>query len=464
MQIPVIQGIYIDQASDFRIKYPHNLMPVVKDHGLSNGYLRPFDGVRVFDDVGNWGPGRDRASINWRDECYRVMGNSLVKILNNGQIVVINELINAIGVDQAFFDYSFDHLAIAVGKVLYLYDGTSLTQNTDSNLGDVLDVVYADGYFVTTDGEYIVVTELGDPFTVNNLKYGSSELDPDPIVGVMRIRNELWAINRHTMECFYNAGSEFFPFARVDGSRIMKGAVGTAAKCELDGMIAFLGGGRNEPVSVWLGANSQTTKIATYDIDLILRQYSEETLSKAVLQSHLFRGQYQLWVRLPDIILIYDATASQVSGAPVWFTIDPNINNPVFCYDKWIVSDDFGRVGYLDGSIATRYGDTTEWSFQTKLQYNEGKGSIIHNLELVAITGNTPTENDPTIWTNYSLDGVTWSDEKMVSAGRIGQRQKRLCWRRQGFFRNFRVQRFRGNSDGLVSIARLEAEVERLAY
>ena len=56
------------------------------------------------------------------------------------------------------------------------------------------------------------------------------------------------------------------------------------------------------------------------------------------------------------------------------------------------------------------------------------------------------TNGTPQISTSYSLDGKSWSQDHFISAGGPGETRKRLVWRRQGFMRNFRVQRFRGTS------------------
>jgi hypothetical protein len=41
---------------------------------------------------------------------------------------------------------------------------------------------------------------------------------------------------------------------------------------------------------------------------------------------------------------------------------------------------------------------------------------------------------------------------------------KRLAWFQQGHMRNWRIQRFRGDSDAHISFVRLEAQIEALAY
>lgn len=121
---------------------------------------------------------------------------------------------SVLGSGYCNFDYSFDYLAINSSPYLYLYSPEKgLKQVTDGDLGKVKDVVWIDGYFMSTDGEFLVVTELTDPFAVNPLKYGSSEADPDPINALFKLRNEVYALNRYTIEVFDNVGVKTFHLA-----------------------------------------------------------------------------------------------------------------------------------------------------------------------------------------------------------------------------------------------------------
>ena len=209
MQIPIISGIYTNAAADLRVSYPVNLVPTVSDSGISQGYLRPADGIVAF----GVGPGIDRGGIRWNNVCYRVMGSKLVSIASDGTTTTLGD-VGAGG--QVRFDYSFDRLAINSGTNLYYWDGAALTQVTDADLGAVLDVVWVDGYFMTTDGANLVVTELTNPLQVNPLKYGSSEADPDPVKCLLKIHNEVYVLNRHTIEVFDNVGGNLFPFQRIE--------------------------------------------------------------------------------------------------------------------------------------------------------------------------------------------------------------------------------------------------------
>lgn len=466
MQIPILNGIYADATPDFRTSYPKNLVPVPKQTGISAGYLRPADGIV---EAGT-GTGINRGGINWNGTLYRVMGTKLVSIAEDNTVTEIGDVGTG---DRVTFDYGFTYLAIASGGRLYLYDGTTLTQVTDPDLGTVLDVVWVDGYYMTTDGEFLVVTDLDDPFAVNPLKYGSSEADPDPVNALLKLRNEVYALNRYTIEVFDNVGATGFPFQRIAGAQIQKGTVGTHANCVFMDNIAFLGGGRNEAPSIYMGANGSTQKIATREVEEILATYTEAQLSVAFLEERTDKAHQFLIVHLPNHTLVFDGAATQVMGQPVWFSLSStlvgdgkwNACTVIWCYDKWnVCHPDTNQFGYLDDTISSHWGIDVGWEFGTQIVYNESNGVIFHEMELIALTGHVASGTSPTIWTQYSSDGETWSVEKPIRAGTLGQRAKRLVWLQQGHMNNWRIQRFRGTSDAHLAIARLEARLEPLAF
>lgn len=468
MQIPILNGIYTDENSDFRTSYPRNLTPVPKPQGISAGYLRPSDGIVT---QGAGGPGIDRGGINWDGICYRAMGTKLVLVDSNGLANTLGEIG---GSSQVSLTYSFDRLAVASNNNLFYWDGSTLTQVTDDDLGVVLDVVWVDGYFMTTDGTSLVVTDLTDPTSINPLRYGSSEVDPDPIKALLKVRNEVHALNRYTVEAFDNIGGSGFPFQRIDGAQLQRGTIGTHTCCVFLEVIAFIGGGRDESIAVWLGSGGSTTKISSREIDQLLAEYSESVLELAVMEPRVDKGHQFILIHLPDQTLVYDAPASSIVGEPVWHTLTTNVvgdrgqylaKNLVWCYDKWLVGNPTdSSLGFLSDSLSSHWGAVNSWEFSTSIIYNEGLGAIFHELELVCLTGRAVLGDDPTIWTDYSTDGVTWSTPKPRKAGKQGERAKRIMWLHQGKMRNWRIQRFRGTSDAHTSMARLDAQVEGLAF
>lgn len=465
-QISVLSGTYTDGGGDFRSSYPVNLVPVPKDNGISRGYLRPSDGILGVVE----GPGVDRGGISWNGSHYRVMGTKLVTISSLGVISIMGDVG---GSGQVSLDYSFDRLAVASsGSLFYLQSG-SVTKVTDPDLGVALDVLWVDGYFMTTDGTSLVVTELNDPTSVNPLKYGSSEADPDPVKGLLKIQNEVYAMNRYTIEVFDNIGGDLFPFQRIEGAQIQKGIIGTHCACVLLDAVAFLGSGRNEAPGIYLGSNSVATKISTREIDQILTTYTESQLALSVVEARIDKGHQHLYIHLPDRAIVYDVAGSAAVQEPLWFYLTSDFvdfsqyraKNLVWIYDRWYCGDPTSaRVGSLTSEVSTHYGDSVRWEFGTTIIYNEGSGAIFHELELVALTGRIAFGADPVISTSYSVDGEVWSQEKFIRVGKIGQRAKRLVWLQQGHMRNWRIQRFKGDSGAHISIARLEAQLEPLAH
>jgi hypothetical protein len=482
MQIAILNGIYTDNGPDLRTSYPVNLVPVPKQSGISNGFLRPGDGI-----VANGtGPGIDRGGINWKGKLYRVMGTKLVEIDNAGTVTVLGDVGGPVN-ELVTLDYEFDYLIIASGGRLYYWIPVNtvatsawnptapiLRQVTDPDLGLVLDVVWVDGLVMTTDGEFLVVNDgLTDPTQINPFKYGSSVVDPDPVVALLKLRNEIYALNRNTIEVFDNVGGEFFPFQRIDGAQVQKGVVGTFACCVYIENIAFLGSGRNEAPSIYIASNATANKISTQEIDEILLQFTEAQLATVKLEARNDKSHQHLYVHLPDRTLVYDASASQALGEQVWFTLTSTVagfsqyraRNLVWAYDKWLVGDpQSSAIGYLVQDTGHHWGQQVRWEFGTIIAYNEGNGAIFNRLELVSLTGSVALGTNPQISTSYSVNGLSWSQDKSIAVGTTGNTAKRLAWFQQGHMRNWRIQRFRGDSDAHISFARLEAQIEALAY
>lgn len=472
-QVNIISGIYTNSQSrfgataDFRTAYPINLMVVPGQTGLSDSYLRPADGIIQY----ATGPGTDRGGIKWNGLCYRVMGTKLI-LVNPVMGHTTTTTLGDVGAGGlCTFGYSFDRLAVSSGGRFYYYYSGVLTQVTDVDLGNVVDFVWVDGYFMTTDGAYLVVTELSNPFSVNPLKYGSSEVSPDPIVCLLKLKDEVYAINRYTIEVFQNVGGSGFPFQRIPGAMIPRGSVGAKAAALFLDNIAFVGNGISEAPSVWLGSNGQCVNISTREIDTLLGNYEEITLTAIHVETRAADFSKLLYIHLPDYTLVYDAAASKLLQQPIWTILSSSLlgvgkyraRNFVWAYNAWIVGDpDSNDLGYCSPSISSHYGAPIGWSFFTPIIYNGGAGAIFNELELVCLTGRVDLGITPTIWTAYSTDGVTWSQEKPRLVGTIGDTLKRIKWFQQGFMHNWRVQYFRGTSDARLAIARLEIKLEAL--
>jgi hypothetical protein len=466
VQIPILNGIKTDPARpDFRNAYPLNMVPVPKAQGISEGYLRPAEGIVTLNAST---PGADRGGVVWNGVGYRVMGTKLCRVNLAGAITVLGDVG---GSGPVLMDYSFDRLGFASGGFLWYCMGGAPFAVADIDIGLVNDAMFIGGYWMTTDGESIVVTEIADPLAVNPLRYGSSEVDPDPIIALKRVREEVYAINRYSIEGFRNIGGLGFPFQVIQGAQVMRGAVGRAAVCLFEeGVLAFVGGGRNEGVSVYLSENGNSLSIASREVEQILEEFSDAELANIVLESRLLRSHKFLYMHLPDRTLVYDAMASAVVEEPAWHVLASGLEPSQFqvrgfmlLNNQWVAGDPTGpRFGALSDKLMEHWGEPVAWEFSVPVLYNDGNPVILHELELVALSGRVELGDDPVIWTSRSADGYGWGAERSVKAGKIGDSLKRLVWLGQGMVSNWCVQRFRGTGDARLAFARLEARVEPL--
>lgn len=462
MQIPIYEGIYVDAVSDFRTAYPINLSPVPKKTGFSDGYLRTVEGVAFFGLTN----GRNRGGIEWNGILYRACGTKLVSIDAAGIVTELGD-IGDNGKD-AVFTFSVDRLAIASNGILWYYNvATALTQVVDPDVGVVNWVVWIDGYFVVTDGSTMAVTELADPYSVNPLKYGTAEASPDVINSLLRVSGQLVAVGRLTNEFFQNIGGPLFPFQRMSNALIERGSVGAYATALYNQTFAFVGSGVNEAASVYLAGPGSTAQIATREIDTLLSE--EADLSIVKLETRVDKSMQWLYVHLATKTLVYDISATAIFQKPIWFVLNsgPAGDLPYRCrdfvrvYGKWICGDRLAnQTGAIVSNTTRQFGVKVLWQFDTSFGFNQGFGSIFHQVELHHRPG--AQGDSAVIWHQYSTNGQEYSMLRQAQPTNPGQTGTRAVWFGCGLMRDARVLRFRGVNDAPDSFAALTANVEAL--
>lgn len=456
--IPLLSGITATEAGDFTIAYPVNLEPVPLKTGLSEGYVRAAPGATQF----AVGPGKDRGGIDWNGTHYRVMGTKLISVSQAGTVTTLGDVGSGGPVALA---YGFDRLAINSGTRLYYWDMKTLKQVTDPDLGPVNDMLWFEGFYVTTDGTSIIVTQLSDPTQVDPLKYGSAEDDPDMVEALFKQRGELYALGRYTIQTFSNVGGSGFPFQDNPAATVPVGIVGPRARCDFYQTLAFVGSGRGEALAVYLLDGGNAAKISTRSIDDALAAVSDQ--SSITVESRMSRDERRLLIHLPDKTLVYLANASRISGQAVWYIAASGANadqqyrlqNAVYVYGKWICGDTASNnLGVLSDSEPEHFGATTGWQFHTQLTYNNGKGAILHDIELVGLPGRGGAK--PVAFLSFTEDGETYTQERACSTGVRGDRAKRVQWRPHKRFSNYMGCRFRGA--GTIGWALCQANFEPL--
>lgn len=454
--ISLLSGVKGSEAGEFVRSYPVNFEPVIITSGISNGQLRLVPGVTQM----GIGPGNDRGGINWNGTHYRVMGTRLISIGADGTVTDLGDVGSG---PRCAFDYSFDRLAIWSGGRLYYYAvSTGLVQNTSVNLGTALDGLWIDGFFMSTDGTYVVVTELSDPMTVKPLKYGSAEEDPDPITGLIKYRDEAYILGRNSTQVFQNVGGAGFPFADQKSWGFPFGCVGPMAKALLGDGFAFVGSGRNEGLNVYYAVQGVAKPIGCRELCDALDALPNPSVVEVEERSG--RNERRLFVHLPAETWVFLLNASELAQQPIWYTCKTDANgyrcrNAIDVYGKSIVGDSqSGAFGELSYDESNHFGIYPGAQFDCGLVYNQSLGGIVHSVELVGLPGRG---QGGTVFMSMTRDGETFGAERAV-AFTPAARDRRVAWRPHARIGNYVGFRFRFAGGALSGIASCEMKAQPL--
>lgn len=321
---------------------------------------------------------------------------------------------------------------------LYLKDDDTITYSP-------IDVVWVNQFYFWTDGELILQSTLPNPLAVQG--FADAEQSPDLITGLVATRDELIVCGKTTIERFRNVGAGTFTFRAVPGGVLDKGVVSPSAKVRFSNTFAFVGGGQEEDLSVWIYGGANAQKIATRDIEREINAVADVT---KIVMDYYTTGAHQFIIcRLPSgASLVYDVSTQE------WHRRTWDCQNIVSHKGKWCVGGS-GKIGTLGGG--SEWGSLVRREFGTKF-IPSPVAARIYSLEMKGNWGRYDEGENPQAEVETSFDGIDWSQPRIYSLGQRAFYDFRPKWRNIGFIRGGRqfAMRFAIESTGVYQIAALE--------
>lgn len=462
--IPTILGDRIE-TGDYRDALPENLYTVKRTVRGSEGYLINQPGLVEFGET----TGTDRGgyySTRFSTH-FRITGTDLLSIDSEGNTTILGTIPGSLQVQMA---ESFNNFAVlASGRLFYYNPNDGFREITDPNLGSPIDICFIAGYFFFTDGENLYHTTISDEEVINPLDFATAELSPDPTIAVNRTaENQVLVADRHTLSWFYVSGGENFAFTPINGKSVKAGPVATQLIAEIKGSWFMVGGRKEESIFIYQIAGGGISKISTREIDKILSEYTEEELKTASIEARAQDGYYFLHINLPNDTLLFNLTIaeslgpqyawtklkSSVVGGSGWVGIngvfDPKIG-------MWIYGDrTASRVGVLDKSVSTQYGEKQEFLFYTPFVYLDGKS--VNQVELKTISGFSNTKQ--TVSLSITMDGQTYGKEYFSTYSEKNNRNLRFELRRIGSSDDYMGFKVRAVTDALLNFGAMELDYD----
>jgi hypothetical protein len=334
---------------------------------------------------------------------------------------------------------------IAAGERIYYTDGTTFTAMADADAPiTVSHVSFLDGYILATDGtKYMKWADVTDPTNWTATSFASAEGSPDPI-NAHHVHNRLiYLFGPRSIEVWENDGSN--PFSRVSGGYLQHGLGAVYSVIPTEDALYFLNHKR------------RLCKISGSQVEVISSPYDEEVRKlinvSDCLGSLIEVGGYtflKFYYPQAQRSLVYCVTTDSWSEWGKWNDAGGNyLPLPIAgtFFDPVI-----GRtLAYDNASPYLYYPDPTV--------YSEGDGALLNSrirpqlktqslshgftatkrsnwMAFTAKSGAVDLSTAPSVlvrWRNN--DSGTWSNEKTLSLGAIGQGNPLKKIRRTGFYR-----------------------------
>ena len=458
-QVPIIKGDTIGIETDYRDALPVNMFAVKRDILGAKVYMLQYPGLSSFATA----VGKDRGG-NYNERHgnhYRISGGQLVSIDSSGTVTSLGPVH---GQSQVAMPYSFNTQCIIADGRMYLYSPSGgFSEVTDPDLGIPIDGVWINGYYFLTDGEYIYHTDITNESSIDPLKFATAEFMPDKSLGVGKTQdNKVIVFGRYSLEYFVDAANTDFAFQRVESRAQKIGIVATHAKVETESGWYICGGRKGDCVSIHIVNIGSTQRVATREIDKIIGKYSEEDLSDIRLESYEEDGVRFVLVHLPSETLCFHDTAAKDFGPSVaWSVLKTDVagsspyrginmvNDPRLGY--WLCGDKIdGRVGKIDDTVATHYGELAEIIAYTPFLNLET--ASIDELSIETIPGRTDV-SDATVAVSATYDGATFGNEVWMNYGARQKYGQRFIMYRLGYVSDWIGFKIRAASRSRMSFA-----------
>lgn len=458
VDLPIGGGFYQSESLPLSAQRCIGLFPVIPQTANAGSKVVLFNspGIKSFSNAA----GVNRGSREMAGISYFVNGTQLYKVESSGTATAIDTISGSGQVSMA--DNGEKLVIVVPGVTAYEYNSITdtVTEITDTDFRVSDTVCFKDGYFIFTssDGSVFFNSALNDPLNYRALDFGTAEIDPDKIIACHVVHNELFIIGQETIELFQNIGGSGFPFQRIQGANIQKGARAKFSIVRIGETFGFVGGGEKEKPGVYAVLDSsKAQKISTDAIDKEIQKFSDQEIADCIGFNYFDRGQEIIgFTFTSDSIssrtFCYNATTSKLSGIPTWFEMQSgiddnrwNVNSIVKAYGKLLVGTTTSAIGELDENTYTELGSTIKRQFTSAPIANQDKVMKISKVKLWMEAGVGLTlgqGEDPIVRMDTSDDGRVFSNDKDRKIGKIGKYGQQTEWRRIGRVPSFKVLRF----------------------
>ncbi|PHR99263.1 MAG: hypothetical protein COA78_25300 [Blastopirellula sp.] len=453
--LPIANGFYLSDSLPVSAQECVGFYPNIVEAPALNaetlfgtpGYIQQATSGPLSADV-------NRESITFLGKAYFVNGNTLYRKNADN---TLDSLGSISGAGRVTMIKNIAQIMILVpGGAGYIFTTgpDSLVTITDGDFnanGAPQYAVFNDGFFVcSTDANKFIVSALNDGVSWGALDFGSAESSPDNVTALYVYRNQLFVGGEDTIEGFTNTGGADFPYQR-SGLFFDEGIFAPFSIVNAQDSVMFVGGGKNESPAVWMQKGNALQKVSTTAIDSLLQTLTDTELADVFGWAYSQKGAYFTGFTLPHTTIVFDTISGRWHERKSRITTDGittitrlRVNSVITAYGKLLVGDSIdGRIGEMSVTEYQEYDNPIFRRIATQPFQNNMKSIFVPSIELTMESGVGNAEcPDPVIRMDRSVDGKTFSPERVRSIGKVGEYNRRAIWRRNGRASRFEIFRW----------------------
>jgi hypothetical protein len=305
-------------------------------------------------------------------------------------------------------------------------------------------VDFLDGYMIWSRAgtKQFFLSALYDATTIDASDFASAESTPANLARVIVSNAEMWAFKDQGLEVWVDTGASPFPLERIPGARDKRGIAAPLSAVDVDGSVFWLA----DDLIVYRSQGYTPTRISEHGLEEIIRKGAATSIISDAFGMTYSQGGHKFYVlSFPTLgrTFVHDATSPSWHERQTGTSLVPAVWG-VNCLcqafgDKIYAGTTGGKISVLDLDTYTDNGDPIRRVAVTSPLYGDGKRSIMPTIEVECELGVGLTSGqgaDPQVMLRWSDDGgATWSNVRSASMGVIGERKKRVIFRRLGSFR-----------------------------
>ncbi len=328
------------------------------------------------------------------------------------------------GTGVASWAGGFGELLVTRGTTMRRWNGAALSNVTFPDSANVTAVTFIGSLFVAVKGDGTGKFYWSNPLdgtTWNVLNFATAEREPDTLLDICALGDNIWLFGQSTIETWAHTGDAAIPFTRFEQVAFDQGIMSTGCVVPADNTLFFVG--------------SKRMVFRLGDVPERVSDNGIEERLQAATTARLFTFWYQghefVCVRTNTETLVYDCSSKQ------WCEFQSSGG-------QWIVAHAAmsGNIAYFGHATTASLMGWSEWddmgaSMERRLSFAQqlDAPTSIDVIRLWVNSGATTTVSDPAIELRLSDDaGQTFGAWDADRLGGIGEYRCAPEWRALGMF------------------------------